>query len=235
MTSFMQRVLAGKVVDFDVEVDDAIADWHARLGQAADGQATTIYDHLGMTREEYAVFVEKPTSLTAIIAHRFALRAASLQLMEEALTARLDRLQRVEDTLRWYANPDHYQHPCTPECCDVGTNIDVDRGLRARTALDGPPVTYCHTCELRHGLDVHEGAVFVVARQADQTFTYLSGVEKNGIDTTVCREAWVFPTVQEARRTVLQLQNIDVLDPTGPCWLEIITDLRAFEAQPDTW
>ncbi len=62
--SFVNQCLAGDV-DPDA-IDDFVARWH----EGATG--VTIWEFLGMTKDEYALWVEQPDSLHAILyAHRF--------------------------------------------------------------------------------------------------------------------------------------------------------------------
>jgi len=66
-TSFIARALAGEILDVDDAIDDAVDDWHERGGLAEDGTPVTLHDWLGMTADEYSVFVEQPRALRAIL------------------------------------------------------------------------------------------------------------------------------------------------------------------------
>ena len=46
--------------------------------------------------------------------------------------------ERLREVLRWYADEDHYHHPCDPSCCEhLDAQIVSDGGARARAALGG--------------------------------------------------------------------------------------------------
>jgi hypothetical protein len=65
--SFIERALSGESSD----IDDAIDEWHKRSGRLDDGRQVAIFDWLGMTCEEYKLFVECPDALeTILMAHR---------------------------------------------------------------------------------------------------------------------------------------------------------------------
>jgi hypothetical protein len=61
---FIDLVLAGEVVDPETAIEGWIQRWHE---SDSDG---TLHDWLGMTWDEYALFVEKPEFLRAIFAAR---------------------------------------------------------------------------------------------------------------------------------------------------------------------
>jgi hypothetical protein len=61
---FVDLVLNGEIVDPEIEIDEWIQRWHA-----SDNEEP-LHDWLGMTWEEYSLFVEKPQFLKAIFAAR---------------------------------------------------------------------------------------------------------------------------------------------------------------------
>jgi hypothetical protein len=71
--TFVQRVLAGSIVDPSTAVLDAIGAWHE------SDSDVELHDWLGMTRDEYALFVERPNALRIIFhARHFGLDALEL-------------------------------------------------------------------------------------------------------------------------------------------------------------
>jgi len=60
----VERALKGRIVDVDEEVDNEISRWHA------SDSKLKLHDWLGMTRDEYALFVEQPEALRLILAGR---------------------------------------------------------------------------------------------------------------------------------------------------------------------
>ncbi len=66
-TSFIERALGGHIVDVEEEIDDAIGEWHARGGHDDTGASVPLHGWLGMTREEYQLFLEQPRTLSAIL------------------------------------------------------------------------------------------------------------------------------------------------------------------------
>ncbi|MCC6901251.1 MAG: hypothetical protein IT377_19920 [Polyangiaceae bacterium] len=63
-SKFVDLALSGEVLDPDVEVDQFIAKWHE-----ADTRLE-LQEWLGFTKDEYALFVEKPEFLRAILMAR---------------------------------------------------------------------------------------------------------------------------------------------------------------------
>lgn len=59
--TFIDRVINGEVSDIDTAVDDAIDEWHT------SNTGMELYEFLGLTREEYTLFVIKPSLLKSII------------------------------------------------------------------------------------------------------------------------------------------------------------------------
>lgn len=95
--SYVDDVLRGDALWTDI--DQWIADWH-------DGESKQdLHDYLGMTREEYALWVEKPESLRFILAARE--RAATVgELLgksghEFALAARGLSEEDADNVRRW--------------------------------------------------------------------------------------------------------------------------------------
>jgi hypothetical protein len=61
---FVELAIAGEILDPDCEVDGYVQRWHE-----SDSELS-IEDWLGFSREEYALFVEKPAFLRAILMAR---------------------------------------------------------------------------------------------------------------------------------------------------------------------
>jgi hypothetical protein len=60
--SFVERALAGEVtID---EIDDFVDDWHDNPGDLP------LYEHLGFTKDEYALWLKSPDSLPLILSSR---------------------------------------------------------------------------------------------------------------------------------------------------------------------
>jgi hypothetical protein len=38
----------------------------------------------------------------------------------------------MEEALKFYADVSSWYPPCTPECCDIPADVDIDLGKRAR-------------------------------------------------------------------------------------------------------
>lgn len=62
--TFVDRALAGVVINIDEEIDEAIEAWH--LG----GSGVALHEWLGLTRDEYNLFATKPSMLREILAAR---------------------------------------------------------------------------------------------------------------------------------------------------------------------
>lgn len=63
---FMQRVLDGEILEPDVEIDDAIAEWHS------SDSSLELYEWLGLSESEYELFMTRPSTLRLIVqAHRW--------------------------------------------------------------------------------------------------------------------------------------------------------------------
>jgi hypothetical protein len=63
--TFVDLALAGEILDPDSKIDDFIEEWHER-----GGAGTSLHKWLGFERDEYAVFVERPLLLRAILMAR---------------------------------------------------------------------------------------------------------------------------------------------------------------------
>jgi len=61
--TFIERLLSGAEVDLDA-IDDAIDAWHS------SGESCELHEWLGMSRDEYDLFVERPESLRLILLGR---------------------------------------------------------------------------------------------------------------------------------------------------------------------
>lgn len=88
-----------------------------------DAEACDIEDEIGAQLKEVPGMLAKLKDRVAeleagqLIAHY----AINNMLLREALT--------------FYAEPSNYEHPCSPDCCDVEPLVFVDGGDRARAAL----------------------------------------------------------------------------------------------------
>lgn len=94
--NFVKKALAGKVM-FD-EIDDFVDKWHL------DDQGKTLPEYLGLTREEYAVWVQNPDVVPQIISARKFGRPFEIVLeeaFEERLAARSDAGDRLASIKRW--------------------------------------------------------------------------------------------------------------------------------------
>ena len=63
--TFVERALAGEILDPEDAIDDFIDEWHD-----TGGAQTSLHESLGFDRNEYAVFVEQPRLLRAILMAR---------------------------------------------------------------------------------------------------------------------------------------------------------------------
>ena len=64
-TTFIDAALRGQIADPDEEIDRYIAVWHD-----LPGDQPSLHDWLGMTWEEYSLFVERPQFLPTILSAR---------------------------------------------------------------------------------------------------------------------------------------------------------------------
>jgi hypothetical protein len=78
LSTFIDRALAGEVLDPGVEIDDAIDAWH-------DAETTlTLPQWLGMTSQEYQLYAEQPYALRSILAARHMKKDVSEILASQA-------------------------------------------------------------------------------------------------------------------------------------------------------
>lgn len=97
--TFVDLCLSGEVVQD--EIDDFIDLWHE-----GDGQGRPLHDFLGMTKDEYDLWVEQPGALRLILAAREQeepdLYGAIARFAEmEPVAARAADPQAAKDVLRW--------------------------------------------------------------------------------------------------------------------------------------
>jgi len=96
--TFMDRVLAGEVLDLR-EIDDEIARWHRGSSTA------TLHESLGLTWQEYQLFVERPEVLPLLAqARKYGLSIVTLvgeQQPNMALAARGASPQELVELRRW--------------------------------------------------------------------------------------------------------------------------------------
>jgi hypothetical protein len=60
-------------------IEDAVQEWHERRGLRADGTSVPMHEWLGLTRDEYRLFVERADALeTILMARRYGLSIAEL-------------------------------------------------------------------------------------------------------------------------------------------------------------
>jgi len=99
-TTFVDLCLNGDVDIIDI--DDFIDEWH---DSAEDGIA--LHDYLGLSEGEYALYVEKPTSLPYLIsAHRFNVPLNELEIFAAdgygyALAARAKDASEAQKVMDW--------------------------------------------------------------------------------------------------------------------------------------
>ena len=98
--SFVARALAGEWLDPNEAIDDAIDRWHA------SSTDRTIYEWLGLSKDEYAIFVERPDHLRTILkARRYGLSLDALLdatgSAETDLAARGLSRAELDDLLSW--------------------------------------------------------------------------------------------------------------------------------------
>lgn len=93
---FLYQCLEGEV---DLEdIDDFIDDWHD-----SDSE-DELYEFLGLSRDEYALYVEKPTALPYIVmSHRFGTTIEKALEFQEgfALAARAKDADEAHKVLKW--------------------------------------------------------------------------------------------------------------------------------------
>jgi hypothetical protein len=86
--TFIESVLKGEVLDAESELHDAIDEWH----DDPDREYEKLYEALGMTEQEYKMWLEDARTISAIIyAHRFGRPFESIDDVRDfAIAARSD-------------------------------------------------------------------------------------------------------------------------------------------------
>ena len=102
--TFVDLCLEGEVLA--EEIDDFVDMWH----EGSSGQ--TIYAFLGLTREEYGLWVEKPSSIYFILEARKRGRHLSdyRRGSDFRIAARAASAEDVEDLLEWLRKPGGIGH-----------------------------------------------------------------------------------------------------------------------------
>lgn len=97
--TYMDLLLKGKVLQEDI--DDFVASWHdAPEGSVAASQS--LEGFLGMTWDEYRLWVERPESLRFIVAaHRANLPVETVVEASAGVAARTDDQSEAGKLLRW--------------------------------------------------------------------------------------------------------------------------------------
>ena len=96
MSNFIDRCLSGEVLLEDI--DDFVAEWHM------SDVGAPIHDYLGMTQEEYFLWVEDPKVLPDIVNSRhYAVPIADLAAMHNtvSMAARSDDGGNPRDLIEW--------------------------------------------------------------------------------------------------------------------------------------
>jgi len=94
MSNFISDCIAGDALM--IEVDDYIAKWHE------DGAGAELHEYLGMSKKEYALFVEDENYLGLIIsAHRERTNIESIIKDEIAMAARSDNPHKSKRLQQW--------------------------------------------------------------------------------------------------------------------------------------
>ncbi|MFI6776669.1 hypothetical protein [Nocardia sp. NPDC050412] len=99
--TFVDAVLAGEALLEDI--DDWVDRWHDADGQP-QGQSMTLSSYLGMTKSEYALWVEQDDALRFVIAaHRYQTPVTDLLISRNdyALAARAQDAAAAEKVLQW--------------------------------------------------------------------------------------------------------------------------------------
>lgn len=94
--SFIEKVLAGDALD--TEIDDYVEQWHQNGGDLS------LAEFLGLTDEEYALWVEQPESLRSILFRRkHDLNLSDQENWQEAhrVAARSQRNGDADELLQW--------------------------------------------------------------------------------------------------------------------------------------
>lgn len=98
--TFVQRVLEGLVLEPSKAIDDEVDAWHE------SDSPLDLHEWLGMTSDEYALFVERPASLSLIFrAHRFGLDVLELLSRESdqpvSIAARGAESENIAELVQW--------------------------------------------------------------------------------------------------------------------------------------
>lgn len=99
--TFVDACLRGAALLDDI--DDWVDDWHAAEGRI-DQSVVSLHDYLGMSRDEYGLWVEQPKSLRFIIAaHRRGAPVEEVLTSSKhyALAARSDDDAATREVLVW--------------------------------------------------------------------------------------------------------------------------------------
>lgn len=98
MSNFVSDVIDGTALLTDI--DDQIDDWHVN----AELQGVELHDHLGMTWDEYRLWVEQPLSLRFIVRAHQEQRPLNTVLMSSqdlALAARTEEAAAAHKVRLW--------------------------------------------------------------------------------------------------------------------------------------
>ncbi len=85
------------------EIDEYIEKWHS------SDTEVPIYEYLGMNREEYALWVERPESIRFILFSKqygFSLQDAIDQMTELPLAARASDAKELDAVIKWLKRTD---------------------------------------------------------------------------------------------------------------------------------
>jgi hypothetical protein len=97
--TFIDRALRGEVFDPDEEIDDAIDAWHE------SDTSLSLSEWLGLSQDEYALFVEEPQHLGSILkARRYGLdliEVARARADAPALAARGLDQDELRELIAW--------------------------------------------------------------------------------------------------------------------------------------
>jgi hypothetical protein len=106
MSNFVEKCLSREAVYDDI--DDFIDQWH----QAPQGQS--IYDFLGMTRQEYALWVIEPSVLPTIIsahAHHKNLDEILEESKGDASGKSSSPVPQAKELVDWLKTSKFWKHP----------------------------------------------------------------------------------------------------------------------------
>ncbi|MBA9003038.1 hypothetical protein [Thermomonospora cellulosilytica] len=100
--TFVAACLAGDALI--VDIDDWVDRWHDEAG-APGGQQITLADYLGLTPEEYELWVERPESLRFVLSSRRNLSGVSPHIGRDikllAAAARAANDEEAASVLAW--------------------------------------------------------------------------------------------------------------------------------------